>query len=44
MTKKEILAFAESELHIELSPTELLEIIAKKFPQKVCFSTSLVNS
>lgn len=41
MTKKEILSFAESELHTELSPVELLEILAKNFPQKVCFSTSL---
>ncbi len=41
MTKKEILDFAESELHTELSPIELLEVLAKKFPNKVCFSTSL---
>ncbi|WP_375561324.1 phosphoadenylyl-sulfate reductase [Bernardetia sp. OM2101] len=41
MTKQEILAFAESELHRELFPLELLEILAEKFPQKVCFSTSL---
>ncbi|AFM05761.1 PAPS reductase/FAD synthetase family protein [Bernardetia litoralis DSM 6794] len=41
MTKKEILTFAESELHTELSAVELLQVLVKKFPKKVCFSTSL---